>query len=221
MGTFAPIMSRLWRLATDRSRANSRNSRTIRHGNNAGTCQPVANEGHNLSMRPIDVPSHRSLDQCNGGDEDWRAGSRAPDGRARSPAELLDNLRLRLSGLPGNHPSAPRAEDRQDNSDRALPSSRGIPSDPPTSRDRAQRSGRVEPPDQEQPDDDAAVGQLTRSGDRTNGAAPSADRLAALGNTGSVAMMNVVDRARRAEAYRPWFMCGESAAPWWAADADL
>src|SRR5215470_16714548 len=114
-------------------------------------------------MRPIDVPSHRWLDQGNGGDEDWLAGSRAPDGRARSPAELLDNLRLRLSELPGNHPSAPRAEDRQYDSDRAAPRSRGMPSDRPEARDRAERSGRDEQPGHDLPDEDASAGQLRKS----------------------------------------------------------
>ena len=213
-------MSRTRRPATDRSWANSRNSRPIGNGNNAGNLLARSERGHNLCMRPTDVPPHRSLGQDNGRDEDWRAWPRVPDGRARPPAELIDNLRLRLSELPGNHPSTPRAADRQHDL-YVLPPGRGMPSDRPESRDRAERSGSIEPPDNEPPDDDAAAGQLTRSGDRTNGAAPSADRLANLGNTGGVAMMNVVDRARQAEAYRPWFMCGESAAPWWAADADL
>jgi len=39
---------------------------------------------------------------------DTRARPWAPDGRARPPAELLENLRLRLNQLADNHPSARR-----------------------------------------------------------------------------------------------------------------
>jgi hypothetical protein len=54
-----------------------------------------------MAMHPRDLHPDRSLDKS------WDLSS-AADGRARSPAELLDNLRLRLSQLPENHPSALR-----------------------------------------------------------------------------------------------------------------
>jgi hypothetical protein len=161
-------------------------------------------------MRPMDMSPNRSLDRDNGRAEDTRPWPRVPDvpdGRARSPAELLDNLRLRLLELPDNHPSAPRTVDRQESSDRAANANRAMPSDQPEPHDRADRSGPAERPDHQKPDDDVAFG-----------------------DTSDVAMMNLVDRAGpamnladragRAEAYLPWFMSGEPATPWWAAEAD-
>ncbi len=58
---------------------------------------------------------------------DSRARPWAPDGRARPPAELLDNLRLRLSQLADNHPSAQR--NRHAPGDRGGPGDRGAPGD--------------------------------------------------------------------------------------------
>jgi hypothetical protein len=97
-------------------------------------------------MSPMDVPG-RSKPLADSGD-DRRAGiprQPYPDGgAARSPAELLDQLRLRLSQLPENHPSAP------------VEKSDGGPGSRPERHDRpeqADRSDRPELPDRpEQPE---------------------------------------------------------------------
>jgi hypothetical protein len=88
-------------------------------------------------MRSRDLPPNRSLD-------DSRDLPSSVDGRARSPAELLDNLRLRLSQLPENHPSSFReADDTRDESTETDVDSAG--SEPELARDSAQRSRQAWP----------------------------------------------------------------------------
>jgi len=89
-------------------------------------------------MRSIDLP--RSLLDRSAGqpsEPTGETGSRArpwvPDGRARPPAELLDNLRLRLSQLADNHPSAPRS--RHPRADWGAPRDWGPPRGWPASGD--------------------------------------------------------------------------------------
>jgi hypothetical protein len=95
------------------------------------------------AMSPMDVPgpSHPlagSFDERRAGDPRRPYPDR---GAARSPAELLDELRLRLSQLPENHPSAPREKGD------ARP--RGWPErpEPPERPGRAARPDRPERPD--------------------------------------------------------------------------
>lgn len=78
-------------------------------------------------MGARDLPQNGSLDE----------GREAP-GRARTPAELLDNLRLRLSELPESHPSAVRRPVR----DTASDSDGGSASDP----DGGRRGGSAREP---------------------------------------------------------------------------
>jgi hypothetical protein len=88
------------------------------HGNCAVPVGLLGPPEHNLGMHSMDLPRGR-LDRSSGqpgepaGETDFRATRWAPDGRARPPAELLDNLRLRLSQLADNHPSAPRRRHAQ------------------------------------------------------------------------------------------------------------
>ncbi len=84
-------------------------------------------------MHSMDLPRGR-LDRSFGqpsereAETDSRARAWVPDGSARSPAELLDNLRLSLSQLADNHPSSPR--------NRHAPGDRGAPADRRGPRDR-------------------------------------------------------------------------------------
>lgn len=185
-------------------------------------------------------------------------GQRPWDGRARDPAELLDNLRLRLADLAANHPSHP-ASPADERAGRSWPAGgRGGP-EPPGTRERAPAAGG---PDCKA--DQAGTGQRTGDGaaaadgpgggreraedaaqasggrrDLTGGAAraarlaadrragpadllggpggwpgPAADAAGALDALGSLGW---AARPGHADPYRPWFMTGEPASPWWAA----
>jgi hypothetical protein len=109
-------MSRTCGATTDQSWANSCNSCTIRHD-----ASSIRNQGDTRRLARF-VPSRRLVESTIGGMRsrdlppnhslaDSQDPSGDADGRARSPAELLDNLRLRLSQLPENHPSAFRDAD--------------------------------------------------------------------------------------------------------------
>lgn len=151
-----------------------------------------------------------------------------PDrGQGRSPAELLDNLRLRLSQLADNHPSAPRrAEAGERPGELPLPdgadavpaggdeSGRGPGGGgpggdgPDGGGQRGDRSGAG--PDRDGPDRDGP------DGGEADGGGPGGP--AARGGLGDLDLPGL--RAA-SEAYRPWFVSGEPAAPWWAAGEDL
>ena len=91
-------------------------------------------------MHSMDLPRGR-LDRSFGqpsereAETDSRARAWVPDGSARSPAELLDNLRLSLSQLADNHPSSPR--NRHAPGDRSAPADRRSPRD----RDAPEETG--------------------------------------------------------------------------------
>ena len=164
-------------------------------------------------MRSPDLPPNRSLDD----NLDPPGGA---DGRARSPAELLDNLRLRLSQLPENHPSAFRQADEWRLPERdagpwaAAPdrrSSRG-------SADELRGSA----------DAGAEVGVGASQADVAAPAGGSlADLIRAVRDTGDSLAESIGDGVlgdiatlppgTHAESYRPWFMSGEPGVPWFAA----
>jgi hypothetical protein len=170
----------------------------------------------------------RSLDRRGG-----------PDERARPPRELLDNLRLRLSQLAENHPSAPGYPHRGRSSGDGQVSG----------DDRTGGAGTAAPDGQAMAGDaDAAAGHEGESaaggsgfagvfGDmnRTTGtgsdieagsqagrgaggwageAARSAAAAMGLG-IGVLATMELPVRGRSGDPYRPWFMAGEPGSPWW------
>jgi len=192
-------------------------------------------------MRSMDTPPSRPLPDDPDPAEEARVRPGVPDGRPRSPAELLDNLRLRLSELPPNHPSAPRAAGRVEPSDRARPSGRPAPADQPAPPGEPEPSGQAEPPGQRAPDERAAADGARRpegSGDSRGPQPDDADgpglvgeairaarmaggALASTADASGQAMMNLADQVSPSDAYRPWFMSGEPGAPWWAADNDM
>ena len=175
---------------------------------------------------------------------DSRARPWAPDGRARPPAELLDNLRLRLSQLADNHPSAQR--NRYTPGDWGEPRDRGAPADFGDARDRGEPADRGAPGDWRwRPEQDAWPGEGEAAGQDTGGPADrpadaddgQAGRLGGLadairaasrrgdafpasvdGGLGVLGETSLFANRGLAEPYRPWFMSGEPSTPWWAAD---
>jgi hypothetical protein len=175
---------------------------------------------------------------------DTRARPWAPDGRARPPAELLDNLRLRLSQLADNHPSAQRNRyapgdwgeprdrgapaDRGDARDRGEPADRGAPGDwrwrpeqdawPGESEAAEQDTGG--PGDRPTDADDGQAGRLGRLADAIRAASRRSDAFPASvdGGLGVLGETSLFANRGLAEPYRPWFMSGEPSTPWWAAD---
>jgi hypothetical protein len=150
----------------------------------------------------------------------WPAGHRldgrgGPDERARRPEELLDNLRLRLSQLAANHPSAPgegnghgeRVRDRYPaEPDEGWPDE-GWPDD---SRRGENQPGAEEP--ESVPGQDPASQGGPGGGQR----GPAADSLRPAAGPGVLATMQLPGRGRDGGQYRPWFMAGEPGSPWWA-----
>jgi hypothetical protein len=174
----------------------------------------------------------RTMDGPDGG----RGSVSGPDGVARSPSELFDNLRLRLSQLAENHPSAPQ---------RAEPDSGPVES-PPRPPDRVNAPERdefarpdVAGPDVARPDiarPDIARPDVTRpdvtrpeaepGSDEFARPAPGAgtsggDERAAAGAGGGPGELGLPGLPGASEPYRPWFLSGEPGAPWWAAGEDL
>ena len=158
-------------------------------------------------MATSNRPWERSLDQ---------RGSR--DGRARPPGELLDNLRLRLSELNTNHPSAPGDRGSDQGPDEE-PDQAALGA---ASQD-AEFAGADSWPGGELPSPRRAVvdgkpagqGGTREPGSRPGGWAGDAARAAATG-LAVLATMELPGRARTGDPYRPWFMAGEPGAPWWA-----
>jgi len=156
-------------------------------------------DGHDLAMEPV----------CQG----------VPDGPARSPAELLDNLRLRLSELPANHPSAAGQADRPESAGRYLPAGRDAP--PGTDhgdRGTAPEGRGAEHMRQREPGDAGRAGALDEA---ILAARMVRDSFAGAADSGALAIMDFAPQIGPAEAYAPWFMSGEGAVPWWAAGDDL
>jgi len=170
------------------------------------------------------MPANRSLDNSHD-----RAGP--SDGRARPPAELLDNLRLRLSQLPENHPSAIRhtSHDAPATSEHGgAPLDQG-PRDPIAPQDRISVSessedlgGSREPEDlggpreaAARPDDGQARGGGSL-GDLIRAVKEAGDALAGSADTGVFSDVDVFLGGSQSEPYRPWFMAGEAGTPWFA-----
>lgn len=156
-----------------------------------------------------DQPANRSLD-----------GRSEPGDRARPPQELLDNLRLRLSQLADNHPSAPRdqrPETWRDDDDAGPANVAAANHDGEFTQAGGAlggSSGDLHCAVDLTGSEDSA-GLARRAGTRAAGWAGGAARAAA-GGLGALASMELPSGRRAADPYRPWFMAGEPAAPWWA-----
>src|SRR5215468_4673576 len=202
-------------------------------------------------MHWMDLPRGR-LDRSSGqpgepaGETDIRAQRWAPDGRARPPAELLDNLRLRLSQLAENHPSAPRRRPAQ--RDWGEPCDWGDPRDWSDPRDRDARADRNAPGDRDtpldrlwRPEQEAWPGEGVAAGPHIGS---SADQHAEADDAQAERFGGLAEAIRAAsqlsdgfpaspgpgmfgevswpgswgdtEPYRPWFIGGDPWSPWWA-----
>lgn len=162
----------------------------------------------------------------------------ALDGRARSPSELLDNLRLRLSQLAENHPSAPRWPEAHGGRD-ARPHAHGVDraddhpaaGREPAAGDLAAASGGAAADDgavpadsQADADERAGVGDDEATGplaDAIRAARLVDGPLARAADGGAMGKLTLPGSWGKPEPYRPWFMSGEPGSPWWAAESDL
>jgi len=179
-------------------------------------------------MRAADLPPDRSPDPSSATRRD-APGEAA--GRARPPGELLDNLRLRLRELAGNHPSAVRAEGPG-----AAPRPAGDyarPASPQAGRPGDAQAGRPEdaPADDAPLDDiadevdaegtpaDAADPQAPREGSLAELIRAIKDAGGALPGHADAGLLGEMDlfAGGGGDPYRPWFMSGEPLTPWFAA----
>jgi hypothetical protein len=182
------------------------------------------------------MPPDRSL-------ADNRDLPRALDGRARSPAELLDNLRLRLSQLPENHPSAfretylgPEASVGRGRDGKFTPRPQPWPE-----RDRLRDAAQYDGPRDYGPRDYGPARDGFRDGGAQDGAQQNdgrvpaggslgdliravreaGDTLADLADDGALGDIDLYPGAfpgsAYSEPYRPWFMSGDMGTPWFAA----
>jgi len=171
-------------------------------------------------MRSRDLPPNRSLDDSR----DPPSG--IVDGRARSPAELLDNLRMRLSQLPENHPSAFRKADNlreapaETDVDRwsevPAPADSTSPQDS-TDESRASADAGVEVGVGTSQDDSPAPGGGSLA-DLIRSIRDASDSLAETIGEGMLGDVGTLPRGIHSEPYRPWFMSGDPGVPWFAAD---
>ena len=171
-------------------------------------------------MRSIDTPAGRPLDDFH----DLPAEARArkggvPDGRARSPAELFDNLRLRLSELPASHPSSPRPADRPESAGRYGPAGQDAPLD--QDQDDRRATPVVGGPQDTRQGERRDTGRAGRLDEAIVAARIARDTSAGAVDTGALTMKSFATELNSSEAYAPWFMSGEEAVPWWAAGDDL
>ncbi|MGN6791331.1 MAG: hypothetical protein ACTHJW_02960 [Streptosporangiaceae bacterium] len=147
-------------------------------------------------------------------------------GRARPPAELLNNLRERLSQLPENHPSVFRDTFRDP---QASAEHETVRYDQ-RQQDSLARHDRDSAP--ELWDDVRGPGQVAADddqegpacGDRSLGALIRAvkdagDLIAGSANLG-LADVEVLPGSGQSDPYRPWFMSGDVGTPWFAAGDD-
>jgi hypothetical protein len=218
-------------------------------------------------MSPTDLPrqirslAHEARSPARDRMEESR---RLPDyraeGAAREPAVLLAELRLRLSRLPENHPSATVEPSRAgrdsdwpsagvvhgaergdadaesgpspehwrspEHWQGARPEGHPVPDGRPESEGRPEHEGRLESegrPDAEgrlEPDrspDDALAGRSdTLPGPR--GQLDLGRDWLAMPPRGGHEVDSGLGRLAEREAYRPWFMAADPAAPWFAVD---
>jgi hypothetical protein len=179
-----------------------------------------------VGMKEMDLPGQRRSLDPRAGDpasdppqayRPWRPA----DGSARQPSELLAELRLRLSRLADNHPSAApydqsSADRRHDipaqerDSRRPADSAEIGPDQDPVADADQESSAGLAAPDQESspglaaPDQDD--GWHSWQADTTE---PFDDW-----HQGELEL-GLPDES---DAYRPWFMSGELSAPWFAAE---
>ena len=191
----------------------------------------------------MDMPRRRPLDDDHEPVEAAGGQPGVPDGRARSPSELFDNLRLRLSELPANHPSAPRQAGRPEFAGHRVPSEWTARADPAVRPGDGAPAGRDGPAAQDSPlgTDQHGRGEAAaaRGTEDTRQGEPgdagwvdpldeailagrmARDAFAGAADSGALEMMNLAAEMGPSEAYMPWFMSGEQAVPWWAAGDDL
>jgi hypothetical protein len=158
-------------------------------------------------MRSRDLPPNYSL-------ADSRGPSGDADGRARSPAELLDNLRLRLSQLPENHPSAFR--DAVNVRERPAERDGDTAGSPRSARDAVRASDERRPDAPAPQDDDPAAGGGSLS-DLIRAVRDTGDSLAESLGEGMLTDIGSLPGGIPSEPYRPWFMSGDPGVPWFAA----
>jgi hypothetical protein len=151
------------------------------------------------------MPPDQSLDRpSDDSSADWLADSRA----ARPPAELLDNLRLRLCDLPGNHPSAIRAADASP----ARDADHAGPAEPAPGELR-------EPTDTADADDPSGGGGESLT-ELIRAVREAGDGLSWAADTDLLGEMDLFSGGGSGDPYRPWFMSGEPGAPWFVAGED-
>ena len=164
-----------------------------------------------MAMQPRDLHANRSLDKT------WDLPSTA-DGRARSPAELLANLRLRLIQLPENHPSAPRDTNDVERSHVSCNDEREAVQRPSGIAEESSGSAGTSP--------DAAPGNGTPPhggwlADFIRAVRDAHDALAESADGRVLADIEVFGGEARYEPYRPWFMSADPFRPWFAMGEDL
>jgi hypothetical protein len=195
-------------------------------------------------MGQMDVPG-RSQPLADSFDERRAGDPRRPypdRGASRSPAELLDELRLRLSQLPENHPSAP--SEKADGRPRGWPERPDRPDRPdrPEQADLPEKAAQPEKteqpdsgksgPDASEPEPGGAADRPAnpaKAGGEADGSAGGlldwlrdldvAGKLPDLADWGAAELD--LSWPGHPATYRPWFMTGEPATPWFAADDDL
>jgi hypothetical protein len=197
----------------------------------------------------MDVPG-RDRPLADSG-SDGRAGvPRRPypdGGDARSPAELLDELRLRLRQLPDNHPSARAGQDdRRPSAEFEPDEHESAELERPEVESAGVERSEVEPAEGELGEVEPAEGELgeREPGEVAGGTADPA-RAARTGGDAGRSLGGLLDRLRdldaagqlpdlagwtsgeldlswprHPETYRPWFMSGDPSAPWFASDSD-
>jgi hypothetical protein len=171
------------------------------------TGQPV--ESTIGGMRSRDLPHNRSLD-------DSREPPSGVDGSARPPAELLDNLRLRLSQLPENHPSAFRQAYDSREGPAETPADSMSPQDS-ADESRGSTDAGVEVGVGTSQDDGPAPGGGSLA-DLIRAISDTSDSLAETIGEGMLGDIGTLPRGIHSEPYRPWFMSGDPGVPWFAVD---
>jgi hypothetical protein len=119
---------------------------------------------------------------------------------ARSPSELLDELRLRLLRLDQNHPSRPREPEQAAPTDQQPEEPAEQPPerpDRPSQTDELEQADEPEQPDEAHGFDQSSAGE---HGAGSSGADP----------------LTLPGLSRSSDAYRPWFMGSEAGVPWFA-----
>ncbi len=149
---------------------------------------------------------------------------------------MLDNLRLRLRDLPGNHPSAVRdaCASAARNADPAAREARGDRDEPPQPGDSGDSGGHAdpaEPADPERGERREATGEAEADSPARGGGGSLADFIRAVKEAGDglswaadadlLGEIELFTGGGSGDPYRPWFMSGEPGTPWFVAGEDL